>query len=80
LVAPWKRACYIDGYHLERCPDHVLVHLAPIPSPGAVTCCADVAQSVPSLNIALCLEPVVPLPNLIQGFVDTQATSWRLTV
>jgi hypothetical protein len=74
LVAPWK-GTYIDGYPLERRLNIVLVHRAPIPSPGAATYCADVEQSAPSLNIASCLEPVVPLPNVIQGFVDTEVTS-----
>jgi hypothetical protein len=65
----------MDGYPLERRPNSVLVNLAPIPNPGAATCRTDVALSAPSLNIASCLEPVVPLPNLIQGLVDTQVAS-----
>jgi hypothetical protein len=43
LVAPWERPCYIDDYPFERSSDVVLVHLAPVPGPGATTGCTGVA-------------------------------------
>jgi hypothetical protein len=75
LVAPGEGPCYVDGYSFKRSPDIILLHLAPIPSPGAGTGCTGVALSAPSLNIAFLLGPVVPLPNLIQGLVVTQVAS-----
>jgi hypothetical protein len=74
LVAPWEGTCYIDGYPFERGPDIVLMHLTPIPGPGAATGCTGILLPAPLLNIASCLEPVVPLPDLIQGLDDTQVT------
>jgi hypothetical protein len=75
LGAPWKWTCYTDGYLLERRPNLILVHLGPIPSPEAATGSTDVAHSAISLNIVSCLEPIVPLPKLIQDFVHIQVTS-----
>jgi hypothetical protein len=42
---------------------------------GAVTGCTGVALLASLLSIIFSLEPVVPLPGLIQGLVDTQVTS-----
>jgi hypothetical protein len=74
LVALGEGPCYIDGYPFEQSPNIVLVHLIMIPGSRATTGCTGVALSAPFLNIASCLESVVPLANLIQGFVDTQVT------
>jgi hypothetical protein len=65
MVAPWEGPCYIDGYPFERGPVIVLMHLALIPGLGAVTGCSGVTLPAPLLNIVSCLEPVVPLPDLI---------------
>jgi hypothetical protein len=74
LAASWEEPCYIDGYSFERSPDIILVHLATIPGPRFATGCIDVALSAMFLNIGYRLEPAEPLPNRIQGFVDTQVT------
>jgi hypothetical protein len=74
LVASWEGSCYIDGYSFGWSPDIILVDFTPIPGPEAATCRTDIALSAPSLDIASCLEPIVPLPYLIQGFVDLQVT------
>jgi hypothetical protein len=66
---------YIDGYPVERVPDVVLKHLAPIPAPGSATGGTDVALRALLLNIFSYLEPAVLSPDLIQGFVDTQVTT-----
>jgi hypothetical protein len=79
MVAPWEGSCYIDGCSFEHDLDILLMHLAPIPGLGAVTDCTSVALVAPLLNIISFLEPVVPLPDLIQGFVDTQMT-WQFTM
>jgi hypothetical protein len=42
---------------------------------GAMNGCTDVALLAALLNIVSYLEPVVPLPYLIQGFVNTEVTS-----
>jgi hypothetical protein len=75
LVAPWEGPCYIGGYPFERGHDVVLMHLASHPGSEAATGCTGVALPAPLLSIVTCLEPVVPLPDLIQGLVDTQVTS-----
>jgi hypothetical protein len=75
LAASWEGPCNIDGYSFEMSSDIILVHLSTIPSPQSATGCTDVALSAPFLNIGSRLEPVESLPNLIQGFVDTQVTS-----
>jgi hypothetical protein len=36
--------------------------------------------SAASLNIASCLKPVEKLPNIFQGFVDPEMTSWGSTM
>jgi hypothetical protein len=76
LVAPWERPCYIDGYLFERGPVIVLMSMAPIPCSWAATGYTGVTLLVPLLNIVSCLEPIVPLPDLIQGLV----TSWWSTM
>jgi hypothetical protein len=53
------------------------MHLAPIPGSSAAINCTGVALTAPLLNIVSCLEPMVPLSELIQGLVDTQVTSRR---
>jgi hypothetical protein len=70
LAALWEGLCCINGYSFERGP----MNLAPIPGSGAATGCTGVALPAPFLNIGSCLEPVVPLPDLIQSLVDTQVT------
>jgi hypothetical protein len=59
-----------DGCPFEWGPDVALMYLAPIYGSGAVTGCTGVAVRAPLLNIVSCLEPAVPLPDLIQGLVD----------
>jgi hypothetical protein len=77
MVAPLEGSCHIDGYFFEWSPDIILVHFAPILGPGAATCRTDIALSAPSLHVAPCLEPVVPLQYLIQGFVNRAVQSAR---
>jgi hypothetical protein len=74
LVVPWEGACYIDGCSFGQGLEILLMHLASIPGLGAVTGCTGVTLVAPLLNIISCLEPVVPLLDLIQGLVDTQMT------
>jgi hypothetical protein len=66
---------YIDSYPFEQGSEIVLMHLAAIPGLVSVTGCTGVALPASLLNIASCLEPLVPLLGLIQGFVDTGLTS-----
>jgi hypothetical protein len=59
------------------------MHLAPIPGSGSASGCTGVTLLAPFLNIVSCLEPVVPLPDLIQGFVEplqyfTVSRFWKL--
>jgi hypothetical protein len=75
LVASWEGACHINGCPFKWGSNIVLVHVAQIPGLGAATCCTDVTLLVPFLNIISCLEPVVLLLNLAQGFVNIQMTS-----
>jgi hypothetical protein len=75
LVAPWEGPIDVNGYPFEWGIDVVLPQLAPIPGSGASTGRAGVAPSAPILNVTLRLKPVLLLPDLIQGFVDTQATA-----
>lgn len=75
MAAPWEGPCYIDGYHFERGPEVVLMHLAPIPGSGAMTDYTGVTLLAPFLIIVSSLEPVVSLSDLIQGLLDTQVTS-----
>jgi hypothetical protein len=70
-----ERVLYINCYPFKRCPNVVLVHLAPIPGLWAVTDRTGITLSAPFFNIASCLKQVEPLPDFIQGFVDTQVTS-----
>jgi hypothetical protein len=67
LLALWEGSCYIDDYPFERGSNTVLGHMVPILGPDAGTCCRDVALSAQTLNIASCLEPVLPLSNITQG-------------
>jgi hypothetical protein len=60
---------------LNGAPNVVLMHLAPIVGPGAVTDCTLVTLLAPFLDIVSYLQSVVPLPDLIQGLVDIQVTS-----
>jgi hypothetical protein len=60
-----SEAGYIDGHPFERSLNNVLMHLAPIPGSGAMTCCAGRHY----------LKAVVLLLDLIQSLVDTQVTS-----
>jgi hypothetical protein len=55
-------------------PNFVLLHLALIAASWAATGCADVALPPPLFSIVSCLKPVVRLPDLIHGLVDTQMT------
>jgi hypothetical protein len=75
LVAPRVGPSNVNGYPFERGTDVVLPHPAPVPGSVASTGCACVASSAPPLNVTLRLKPVVSLPDLIQGFVDTQVTA-----
>jgi hypothetical protein len=75
LVAQWKEYCYINCYPFKQCPNVVLVHLNPILGLWIATGSTGVTLSAPFFNIASCLKPVEPLPDFIQGFVDTQVTS-----
>jgi hypothetical protein len=63
LVAPWKGTCYIDGYHLERRPNIVLVHLVPNSSPEAATCCALLWPLSPQLSLKLHRRKDTDLPR-----------------
>jgi hypothetical protein len=80
LVTPWEGPYYINGYTFEWGPNIALLPLAPIPSSGAASGCTGVTLPEPLLNIVSCLEPVVHLPDLIQGLVDTQVTSEQSTM
>jgi hypothetical protein len=77
LVTPWEGSSYVDGYSLERSSHVILVHLVPIPGPRAATGRTGIALPAPFPNIKSCLEPKESLSNLIQGFINTQMTSWR---
>jgi hypothetical protein len=48
--------------------------MALIAGSWAATGCADVALLAPLFSIVSCLEPVVPLLDLILGLVGTQMT------
>jgi hypothetical protein len=65
-VALWKRPCYIDGNPLERSPDVVLVHQAPTSGSGTSACRAGVALLTPPLNVALQVQPIVSLSDLVE--------------
>jgi hypothetical protein len=75
LIALWEGPRYINGYLFEQGPEVVLIHLAPIPGSMAASGSIGVALAAPFLNIVSCLKPVVPLPDLIQGLIETQVTS-----
>lgn len=62
LVSPWEIPCYNDSYYLLN---------------GAAIGCSGVALPAPLLNNVSCLNPTVPLLDLIQDPVDTHVTSWR---
>jgi hypothetical protein len=51
------------------------MHLALIPGLGAATGCTGVILPASLFNIVSCLEPLVPLPDLIQSLLHTQVTS-----
>jgi hypothetical protein len=61
-------------------PNIVLMHLAPITWPRDATCRTDVALLAPCLDVVSWMKQVVPFPKLIQGFIDTQVSSWRSSV
>jgi hypothetical protein len=56
-------SCDVYGDPFEQCPDVVLMHQAPAPDSGASARCANVTLLAPTPNIALRVQPVVPLSD-----------------